>query len=35
MQRSEHPVSKGFLDCFEVYLREACEDDVLPVSISE
>ena len=31
----EHSFSESFLDSFEVYLREACEDAVLPVSVSE
>ncbi len=35
VELSEYSFSKGFLDCFKVNLREACEDAVLPVSVSE
>jgi hypothetical protein len=31
----EYPFSKGFLDCFKVYLRELGEDAVPPVSVSK
>jgi hypothetical protein len=31
----EYPFSEGFLDSFEVYLREPCEYAVLPLSVSE
>jgi sporulation-control protein spo0M len=31
----EYSFSKSILDSFEVYFREACEDAVLPVSVSE
>jgi hypothetical protein len=35
VELSEYSYSKSFLDSFEVYFREACEDAVLPVSVSE
>jgi hypothetical protein len=35
VQLSEHPVSEGVLDSFEAYLRESCEDAVLPATFSE
>jgi hypothetical protein len=35
VELSEYSFSKGFLNCFEVYLRELGEDTVFPVSVSE
>jgi hypothetical protein len=35
VELSEYPFSNGFLNCFEVYLREPGEDTVFPVSVNE
>jgi hypothetical protein len=35
VELSEYSFSKSFLDSFEVYLAEACEDAILPVPVSE